>query len=558
VRGIRTVLCATVVAGLVLLGVPARAGATTNVTGTTQLAAGACVSALHCVVAGTDASDGGAVVPLDEIDTHSEDAPCQSDTKTVGIAVAAYQAENPGKYPTTSAGWKAALLSTKNSGPFLQWWPTSRFYAISVAGTTRVHTSGDHVETTNGDVIVTAVDNGGRTYDASVNPVSACDSLHVLVPVAGSEVSDASTGGFTAIACPTPSTCYGVASSSGGSDGAIAAISLSTPVDPTVGGTTSVPGTATLSGIACPTSSTCVAVGVSASSQGEAVPVVDGVVGSPVSGPSQSNLDGITCTSATLCFAVGRDSMNGVGLVVPVHVSTSVTFGGALDVPTTSDLGAIACPSARLCFAAGQGLSADGASLTLNVMAGGSLSPSTAHDVAGTSALTGIDCLGVGACDVSGRRVGTPDSGVLVSISVRRASRSRTIAGTSMLDGVTCLGSSPCLGLGVGASSQGAIALLPPIITTLTSLHASSSSVTPGHVVALTARVVQAPSGGTVAFTSGGSTIRGCGALHVADGAARCVVRLVAHGATVLRATFSGDGEEAGSTSRPTVVRVAR
>ena len=110
---------------------------------------------------------------------------CQSDSKTVDVAVATYQAQNPGVNQVT----KADLTGTNGT---LQSWPSSTDYSISIAGdgyaiwsnppTDTVHntTSGDTVNPSANDVIVT-VTNGGannnNTYDATVNPATACNGL---------------------------------------------------------------------------------------------------------------------------------------------------------------------------------------------------------------------------------------------------------------------------------------------------------------------------------------------------------------------------------------------
>ena len=129
------------------------------------------------------------VFALSGVTGQSTTAACQSDAKTVGISVAALQAENPTSYSTfTSANWEPALLKGTGApigAPFLQSWPTgnSAYYTISVAGTDTVAagalTGDTSITPTNGDVIVTPVTgtDAGLTYDATVNPVTACQHL---------------------------------------------------------------------------------------------------------------------------------------------------------------------------------------------------------------------------------------------------------------------------------------------------------------------------------------------------------------------------------------------
>ncbi|HEV3213448.1 MAG TPA: prepilin-type N-terminal cleavage/methylation domain-containing protein [Acidimicrobiales bacterium] len=125
------------------------------------------------------------VFALSGVTGQSTTAACQSDAKTVGIGVAALQAENPTSYSAyTSAQWQTNLIgNTLTGAPFLQSWPTgnSAYYTISVAPATSFNTTGDAVAvaTTNGDVIVTPVTgpHAGKTFDATVNPVTACQKL---------------------------------------------------------------------------------------------------------------------------------------------------------------------------------------------------------------------------------------------------------------------------------------------------------------------------------------------------------------------------------------------
>ena len=110
---------------------------------------------------------------------------CQSDSKTVDVAVATYQAQNPGVNQVTQAD----LTGTNGT---LQSWPSSTDYSISIAGdayaiwknppTDTVHntTTGDAVNPVANDVIVTVTNgnaNNGNTYDATVNPSTACNGL---------------------------------------------------------------------------------------------------------------------------------------------------------------------------------------------------------------------------------------------------------------------------------------------------------------------------------------------------------------------------------------------
>jgi prepilin-type N-terminal cleavage/methylation domain-containing protein len=106
-------------------------------------------------------------------------AACQSDAKTVATAVAAFQADNPSpasNLTSSAAAWQSTL-TTKADGvvgsPFLQSWPSSSSYTISVAVGTETYADSTTTTAvaTAGDVLVTAK---GVTYDATKNPVAAC------------------------------------------------------------------------------------------------------------------------------------------------------------------------------------------------------------------------------------------------------------------------------------------------------------------------------------------------------------------------------------------------
>jgi general secretion pathway protein G len=129
------------------------------------------------------------VFALNGVTGQSTAAACQSDAKTVGIGVAALETENPTVTPATSAAWQTDLTgSTLTGGPFLQSWPSSSNYSISVAIGTEAATadaaiggvSGTSVHPAAGDVLVTASQNTVATpkvYDATANPDEAC--LHL-------------------------------------------------------------------------------------------------------------------------------------------------------------------------------------------------------------------------------------------------------------------------------------------------------------------------------------------------------------------------------------------
>jgi subtilisin family serine protease len=95
--------------------------------------------------------------------------------------------------------------------------------------------------------------------------------------------------------------------------------------------------------------------------------------------------------------------------------------------------------------------------------------------------------------------------------------------------------------------------------TTLTASPASPSVY--GQPVTLTATVAPSDGGGTVAFTSDGATIPGCGAQSLSASApftATCVTGALGVGSHSLVATYSGDAAYAGSTSSPVTYKVGK
>jgi hypothetical protein len=86
---------------------------------------------------------------------------------------------------------------------------------------------------------------------------------------------------------------------------------------------------------------------------------------------------------------------------------------------------------------------------------------------------------------------------------------------------------------------------------TTTSLHSSLNPAKKGKKVTYTATVSPQPGGGTVKFTSGGSTISGCGsvAVNTSTSKATCSVTYHSTGSRTIQATYSGDATWARSAS---------
>jgi general secretion pathway protein G len=116
------------------------------------------------------------VFALGGVTNQSVISACNSDGRTVDIAVQAAIAENPTTYPAATATWKTDLLSSSalTGGPFLQSWPqTNNGYSLSVSGSGAAADTGDSTTPANGDVIITVTSNS-KTYDYTANPSTAC------------------------------------------------------------------------------------------------------------------------------------------------------------------------------------------------------------------------------------------------------------------------------------------------------------------------------------------------------------------------------------------------
>jgi prepilin-type N-terminal cleavage/methylation domain-containing protein len=114
------------------------------------------------------------VFALGGVTGQSVQSACNSDAKTVDIAISAYQAQN-----SLLLSQQVNQANLTGTGGTLQSWPSSTAYSISIAGDTGpaatlpYTTTGDARAAHVNDVIVT-VTAGGKTYDATQNPSSAC------------------------------------------------------------------------------------------------------------------------------------------------------------------------------------------------------------------------------------------------------------------------------------------------------------------------------------------------------------------------------------------------
>lgn len=222
---------------------------------------------------------------------------------------------------------------------------------------------------------------------------------------------------LSSVACPTPTTCVAVGSSSAlpGSEsgsGEVALIGLNRG-RVTIRTAEAIPGLEGLWDVACPTSATCLAVGTASPSgigsgtAGIAVRLtLDGErldVGPVESVASVDNLYGIACPTSAVCLSVADGDTRGE--VVPLIVrSDALSIGPARAIGTASGAqGAprgIACPTSTTCVATG-GNSTQGLAVPISIGANG-LALGPIQKVAGTSNLvrvacpTSLDCVAVG------------------------------------------------------------------------------------------------------------------------------------------------------------------
>ena len=99
--------------------------------------------------------------------------------------------------------------------------------------------------------------------------------------------------------------------------------------------------------------------------------------------------------------------------------------------------------------------------------------------------------------------------------------------------------------------SPAIVATSVSVPTGLVSLTSSANPSQPGNNVTFTATVAPTDGGGTVSFTQDGTAIAGCQSLSLTAGKATCSQTFNADGPFSIVATYSGDGDFAGSTSPP-------
>jgi hypothetical protein len=117
------------------------------------------------------------------------------------------------------------------------------------------------------------------------------------------------------------------------------------------------PGTNPLWGVQCVSVSSCVAVGTnSVDGLGVVVPVTNGDPGSVTTVNGTHSLQGVACESADSCLAVGLNipGYKPVGILAPVGTAVwSDNVGTVQSVQGTSILSGVACGSTTSCEAVG-------------------------------------------------------------------------------------------------------------------------------------------------------------------------------------------------------------
>jgi hypothetical protein len=105
---------------------------------------------------------------------NSEVAACHANVGVLTSGLTALKTVNSGPLPATSAGWERALLSSTQyvGGPFLNAWPRSTGYVMTVAGARSPIDTGDAVRPMDGDILVDTT--MGKVYDATLHLGAAC------------------------------------------------------------------------------------------------------------------------------------------------------------------------------------------------------------------------------------------------------------------------------------------------------------------------------------------------------------------------------------------------
>ena len=281
-----------------------------------------------------------------------------------------------------------------------------------------------------------------------------------VVPITGGTVGALQSGtGLSKVACPTVTTCVGVA---GGS-----VVSIS---NGWTGASQSVPDGATIDGVGCADATVCYVVGNSFATpsvpySGIVALVTDGTPSTAQRVPGTSELFDVACTSATTCVAVGSDPEYDIGVVVPIVDGVP---GAAQTVSGTRILRAVTCADAHTCYAIG-GNPSGFAGIIVPITDG---VPGAASVVSGP--LAGVDCRTATDCVAVGRH--SSNRGIMVTFLNGASTSARFVPDTVSLDDVSCTSVTTCFAVGEGSSGAG-------VVDTMTILTTVTADVTGSQVV---------------------------------------------------------------------------
>lgn len=324
-----------------------------------------------------------------------------------------------------------------------------------------------------------------------------------------------------------------------------------------------------VSGVSCSSTTFCVAV----DGAGNALTWSGGSWSAPVAISGAGNLTSVSCASSpTFCIVVDA------GGNAAAWDGSSWTAATNIDPP--GGLSSVSCVSAAFCVAVDS--SKDGSHGNAVSWDGTSWSAPTNIDPGG-GGLAGVSCSSTTFCvavDGNGNvvmRTGTswsapaaqagwgPGGAVSCSSSlfctaVDYRSQAITWNGTSWstpvkadpngngLTSVSCISSTFC------AAADFASNGLIYAIGATTTLSSSRNPSATGQSVTYTAKVVPASGSvgptGTVAFSDGSGVIASCAAQQLTLGQATCVVQYANKGINAITATYSGDANYAGSSSK--------
>jgi prepilin-type N-terminal cleavage/methylation domain-containing protein len=121
------------------------------------------------------------VFALGSVTGNADVSACNSDSRTVDIAVQAYETENPLIAPASSAAWQADLLGTANGGPFIQTWPGSgngyKVYVGFTGDAQTLATADSSLTIAQGDVLVDVTTGKHQGYYDYTQDSGACGEL---------------------------------------------------------------------------------------------------------------------------------------------------------------------------------------------------------------------------------------------------------------------------------------------------------------------------------------------------------------------------------------------